>query len=558
MDKYTLMIDDYEFDLGNFSWPISSNSTEAQQWFNRGIVWTYGFNHEEAVFCFRNAVAIDPDCSMAHWGVAYAAGPNYNKPWEFFDDEDKLKSLQTAYDASRSALELSYQSTPVEQALIKAIQPRYQSRQPTEGMNLWNDEFALEMSRVKELFPNDAFIESIFAEAMMIRTPWEFWDQDTGLPLQGSDTLKARAVLESGIERLHRLGLPTNPGLLHMYIHLMEMSKQPEVALEAAYELRNLVPDSGHLCHMSSHISNLCGDYTSTLESNSVAVEADKKYLKRYGPVNYYSFYRCHNYHFKIFGAVFLGKYKLAIDTAEELISTLPEELLKLKSPPMADWLECFVTVKHHIWVRFGKWQLILDEEFPIDRDIYCATVATMRYARAVSYAVLGKIEEAEYERMEFELAFKKVPYSRVLFGNTYLDILAVAREMMNGELEYRKGNYPLAYSHLHRAIELSDNLPYDQSWGWMQPVRHVIGALLLEQGCVNEALAHYHADLGFDPSTRRSCQHPNNIWGLSGYHECLVRLGMTDQALSVEKQLNAAKEQSEVQVSYSCYCRMN
>jgi hypothetical protein len=76
------------YDLGPHGRSVTTTSSEAQLWFDRGLVWTYAFHHEEAVACFEAAAEADPDCAMAHWGIAYALGPNYNKPWEFFDERD--------------------------------------------------------------------------------------------------------------------------------------------------------------------------------------------------------------------------------------------------------------------------------------------------------------------------------------------------------------------------------------------------------------------------------------------------------------------------------------
>ena len=67
----------YDFDLGPWTRKVSTSSDACQRWFDRGLNWTYGFNHEEAVACFRRAASEDPSCAMAWWGVAYANGPFY-------------------------------------------------------------------------------------------------------------------------------------------------------------------------------------------------------------------------------------------------------------------------------------------------------------------------------------------------------------------------------------------------------------------------------------------------------------------------------------------------
>ena len=227
---------------------------------------------------------------------------------------------------------------------------------------------------------------------------------------------------------------------------------------------------------------------------------------------------------------MFLGQFRVAIETADEMIATIPEKLLKVESPPMADWLEGFIPVRQHVLVRFGRWDDILSQALPADTDLYCVTTATMRYARALAHATLNRVAEAEREAEAFEEAFSRIPDSRYLFNNSCKDILAVARKMMHGEIEYRRGQFDLAFEHLREAVKLDDSLPYDEPWGWMQPVRHALGALLLEQGRIEEAAETYRTDLGLASGLNRPCQHPDNVWSLHGYHECLRRLGRTDE----------------------------
>ncbi|MGE4253540.1 MAG: hypothetical protein AB7F09_29430, partial [Parvibaculaceae bacterium] len=400
----------------------------------------------------------------------------------------------------------------------------------------------------------DLDIATLFAEAIMNRTPWALWDIATGKPADGADTMEAIHVLERAMAQP---GGAQHPGLLHMYIHLMEMSPQPEQALRAADQLRSLVPDAGHLRHMSTHIDVLCGHYAATVKSNSDAIVADRKFLEREGPVNFYSLYRCHNYHFKIYGAMFLGQYAPALEAAEEMIATLPEELLRIESPPMADWLEGFVPMKMHVLIRFGKWAEIIAEPLPADAALFLVTTAMIHYAKAVAHAARGNVKAAEAEAALFKAAHARVPPTRYVFNNTCLDILAVATAMMRGEIEYRKGNLQEAFVHLRQAITLDDNLPYDEPWGWMQPTRHALGALLLEQGQVAEAEAVYRADLGLDGTLRRACQHPENVWSLHGFHECLTRLGKTAEAAIIKQRLDIAAARADVSIKASCFCRL-
>ena len=549
-------MDDYAYDLGAYHRPVTTRSPDAQTWFDRGLTWCYGFHHEEAIACFERALAADPDCAMAHWGIAYAIGPNYNKPWEAFDAEDLQQSLARAHAASLAARELAGGATPVERALIEALPVHFPSDTPESDCAVWDAPYAEALRAVYREFPEDPDVCTLFAEALMNITPWALWDLSTGEIAEGAHTAEAQEVLEGALERLNESG-DAHPGLLHMYIHLLEMSPHPERALKAADQLRGLVPDSGHLRHMPTHIDVLCGHYRTVVECNHNAIVADRKYLEREGALNFYSAYRSHNYHFKIYGAMFLGQFGPAMEAAEELIETLPEELLRMGSPPMADWLEGFVPMKQHVLIRFGRWRDILAQPFPEDRELFCVTTAMLHYARAVAHAVLGEVTEAEAEAALFQQARAAVPDSRTLFNNTCVDILAVASEMMTGEIAYRKGEHEQAFAHLRQAVALDDALPYDEPWGWMQPTRHALGALLLEQDRVEEAEAVYRADLGLDTTLSRACQHPENVWALHGFHECLTRLGKENETGLVQPRLDLALARTDVPVTASCLCRL-
>lgn len=541
------------YDLGTFSRPVTTSSPEAQLWFDRGLTWTYAFNHEEAIVCFEAAAAADPGCAMAYWGIAYALGPNYNKPWEFFDAGDLARTVDRTHAAVEQAHALAAGATPVEQALIEALRARYPQSQAVEDCSVWNAPYAEAMRTVYELAPDDLDVAALYADALINLTPWKLWDIRTGQPAAGARTLEARAVLDRAIE----LGAGArHAGVLHLYIHLMEMSPAPEQALMVADRLHGLVPDAGHLQHMSSHLDVLCGDFRRVVSGNSDAIEADEKYLQRAGAMNFYTLYRSHDYHFKIYGAMFLGQSEVALETAAQLEASIPEELLRVESPPMADWLEGFLAMRVHVFIRFGRWADILARPMPADRQLYCVTTAMLHYARGVALSATGLISEAEAERELFQRAVADVPETRTLFNNTCLDILAIAAQMLEGELRYRKGEYDQAFAALERSIALDDNLPYDEPWGWMQPTRHAYGALLLEQGRVPEAEAVYRADLGLDDTLPRPAQHPGNVWSLHGLHECLVRLGKTAEARIISHQLKIAAALADVPIESSCFCR--
>jgi tetratricopeptide (TPR) repeat protein len=536
------------YDLGSYSRPVTTTSDEAQRWFDRGLIWTYGYNHEEAISCFQKAVEADPGCAMAHWGVAYCIGPNYNKPWEAFEEEEKPEALALALNSLEKAHQHLEEVSPVERDLIIALTTRYPNDGPTDDYEPFNDAFADAMRAVHHRHKDDLDVCTLFAEAMMNRTPWQLWDLTSGQAAEGADTIEARAALEDAFQCAEAW---SHPGLLHMYIHLMEMSPNPELALRHGDALAQLVPDSGHLLHMATHIDVLCGDYMNVVSRNHQAIQADTKYLREAGADNFYTVYRCHNYHFKIYGAMFLGQVTAALQTANELIDILPPSVLR----PMADWFEAFVPMKQHALIRFGRWQDIVDQTLPEDPQLYSVTTAMMRYARTVALANLKRIDEAETECNRFRDAQEAVPESRMLFNNSCQDILKVAEQMMRGELAYHRGDFDCAFDHLRQSVKLDDELPYDEPWGWMQPTRHALGALLLEQQRFSEAEAVYRADLGLDATLSRACQHPENVWSLFGLHQCLVQRGELHESALIGLQLEKARARAEVPVKASCYC---
>lgn len=305
---------------------------------------------------------------------------------------------------------------------------------------------------------------------------------------------------------------------------------------------------------MATHIDVLCGDYYNVFARNSRAIEADRTWLEREGPDNFYTLYRCHNYHFKIYGAMFLGQPEPALQAADELVATLPDEPVLRR---LADWFEAFVPMKMHVLVRFGRWQEILAAPLPEDTELYAMTTALMRYARTVALANSGDLTGAEAESRLFVAARDAVPASRLLFNNTCGDILQIAEEMMLGELDYKKGNIEAGLEHLRRSVKLDDSLPYDEPWGWMQPTRHALGALLLDAYRYEEAEAIYRADLGLDDTLARACHHPQNVWSLHGLHECLVHRDEKVEVLHVKRLLDKAVARAQVPVHSSCYCRV-
>jgi len=548
----------YNFNTGTYSFKVSTKSIDAQLWFNRGLIWAYGFHWEEAVTCFKESVKADPDCAMGWWGVAYSVGPEYNRMWHQLDEIELPLVLSECFKASQRALELNSNVTPMEKDLINALAVRHPSDCAPDNFDDWTEAYADAMRIVKKKYPTDPDVSALLVEAIISRTPWKLWNLNSGKPSEGASTLEAKDILEEAMADVELKGSHPHAGLLHYYIHVMEMSPTPEAALRAGDIMRTLVPDCGHLLHMPTHIDFQCGNYNDVVERNSEAIESDKKVIARDGNLNLFAGSVIHNIHFKLYGAMFMGNYSSSMEAISQFDELVPEDLLRIKSPPMANLYEGYYGLKYHALIRFGKWQKIIDLEAPTDPDLYLVTTTIYRYAKALAYAALGDVPSAIKEQKLFQISFKMVPDERVMFNNKCVDLLKIADAMLNGEIEYRKNNFEVAFKHLNQAIKNEDTLPYDEPWGWMQPARHALGALLLEQGQVERAEEVYKADLGFDSSLIRARRHPNNVWSLHGLAECLKRQDKKIELGLISQSLSLAMGRADIPIKASCFCRLH
>lgn len=548
-----------DFDLGAKSFPIRTASPMAQQLFDLGLNWCFGFNQEEGLACFKRAIECDPDCAMLYCGAAYAAGPFYNMPWCDFSDAEAAECTAFCHGLIQTALRLSVQASPLEVALIKALSHRVQEPNTVTmaTFDSWDDAYADAMRDVYRKHPENLDIAALFVEAMMSRTPWKMWDVTTKLPPRGADTLEAIDVCEEAIAQADRQLVAQHPAILHLHIHLLEMSTTPERAMASADRLGGLCPDAGHVHHMPGHIYVLCGEYEKACIASQAAIEVNRKYLAYAGPYNYYTTARCHDLHLMMYAAMLSGQFAPAMAAAEEICENLTPDVIDLKSKPfIAATMEGYFSVKMHVLVRFGYWQEIVDSPMPEEAALYCVSTVMHHYAKAIANAALGNVAEAEQQKTAFYLALEHIKPGRKFFNNPALTTLAVGEMMMLGEVEYHKGNYPLAFAHLRESVRRCDNLHYSEPWPWMHPPRHALGALLLEQGHYVEAEEVYRADLGLNDTVPRCAQHLSNIWSLHGLAECLKHRGADAELAQLQPQLDRAQALSDIAVTSSCCCR--
>jgi tetratricopeptide (TPR) repeat protein len=341
-----------------------------------------------------------------------------------------------------------------------------------------------------------------------------------------------------------------------MHIHALEMSPTPERALNSADTLRGWAPDAGHLEHMPAHIYVLCGAYAEAVEQSRRAVAADDRYLSFGGDDNFYTTARCHDLHLYVYSAMLLGQYRTALHAADRIRAIATPELLATSAPFMASILDGYSGMRSHVQVRFGKWRELTLEPPPSEPEISPFRAAMFHYAKGVAHAALGEIAAAEAAEAAFHAARDGFSTEAIFLSNTVRDTLGVGAAMMAGEIAYRRGDHDQAFDALRLAVERHDTLNYTEPWAWMHPPRHALGALLAEQRRFEEAEAVYRADLGYDQTVPRPCQHPDNVWAMHGLLECVVRRGDEREAEILSQRLMLAQARTDFPVTSACCCR--
>lgn len=520
-DRQTSLLPLYD-GLSKYHRSVTTESKEAQAYFDQGLALYYGFNHEAAILSFQQAIAFDSSCVMAWWGQAISSGPNINNP----DMDEKAK--KAAWETFMKAREKLESASPVEHALITALSERYTWPAPDDRKSL-DLAYAEAMGETFAAFPDDIDVAVLYADALMNLRPWDLWTSE-GVPQPG--THEIMAVLESVLEKQ-----ADHPGACHFYIHTMEASPFPEKALPAANVLRNRMPGAGHLVHMPSHIDIRIGAYEDAIIANTKAIMADSIWEPAGG---FYTIYRAHNYHFLAYAAMFDGQKELALSASEDLIDQIPLELVRA----YPDFLDGFIAVPTHVMVRFGMWEELINQARPPE-DFYLTT-AFWHYGRTVAYAASGQVNKATEEYKALLNAYENVPDSRLIGNNPGKTVLDIGILMAKGELEYRKGNYDEAFSLLRQAVQKDDDLRYDEPWGWMMPIRHALGALLAEQGLYEEAEEVFNADL---------LLHPNNGWALRGLVSCYHQSEQHQKAMITEKLFVESWSRSDISLKAACFC---
>jgi tetratricopeptide (TPR) repeat protein len=512
------------YELGTFSRPVTTRSPEAQRYFDQGLAFLYGFNHDEAIRSFRRAAELDPSCAMAHWGVAVANGPHINNPVLPRD------RAQAAWDALGRAQAASAAASPVERALIVALAARY-AEPPPEDRRQLEIAYANAMRAVWAAFPTDPDVGALFAEAMADLRPWDLWLPD-GEPQPGTEELVAT------LEAVLRLD-PRHPLALHLYIHAVEASTQPGRADAAADALRERLPGLGHLVHMPSHIDVRRGRWQEAIVANGKALAADRSYAARAPEQGFYRLYMAHNHHMLTYGAMMTGQSTLAERTIREMVDDIPLEFYKAN--PFADG---FMAMPLEVLMRFGRWDEILAA--PAFPDFVPISRALQHHARGVALAATERLADSEKELLAFLEARTKVPKEAFFGNNTGADVLDVAERVLRGELLFRAGKRDEGIALLREGVTREDKLRYDEPPDWIQPVRHTLGAALLQAGRFAEAEAVFREDLA---------KLPDNGWGLYGLYRSLQMQKKRAESAAALKRFEAVWSRADLKIQSPCLC---
>jgi tetratricopeptide (TPR) repeat protein len=316
----------------------------------------------------------------------------------------------------------------------------------------------------------------------------------------------------------------------------MEPTKYPERAEDAADRLQHLVPGAGHLVHMPSHIYVRVGRYADATRANELASLADEEYITQcriqgFYPVSYYP----HNVHFLWFAETMRGRSGSAIQAARKVASKLSPEVLR-----DAPLLQFFAAVPYQALVRFGKWDEILKEP-PPDYDGPLVT-GLWHFARGMAHSARQQFEKAEAELHVLRKLAKDPKVAEIVLWspNSIDKLLSISALVLEADMASRKGEYDHAIGVLDKAVRLEDGLNYIEPPDWGLPVRHLLGAVLLEAGRPKEAETVYWEDL------RRN---PENGWALFGLSQALLRQNKNEQVMAIDKRFRLAWPEADVQL---------
>ena len=514
--------------LGDHSHSITTSQDGVQEYFDQGLVLAFAFNHAESIRSFKAAQTLDPSCAMCYWGEALARGPNINVTSNgkaVMSDGERIK----AFEAALKAKDLMVNSTPKEQAYITALSSRYDG-DITSDRNVLDLSYAEAMEKVVRIYPEDMDAASLYSEALMNTMPWNYWSDD-GSPKP--DTIKVISKLEEVLEKE-----PNHPLAIHLYIHAVEASSSPERAELAAERLGNLVPGAGHLVHMPAHIFWRVGRYHDASEANINAAKVDEEYIAQCNAQGFYpAAYYPHNIHFLWAASTMEGRSELSIESALKVAKYVNLDQIKLFPT-----IEYFHTIPLLSYVRFGKWEEILNSSKPAPEFKYSQGI--YHYAKGMAYAAGGELQKAREEQSQI-LPLKESKEVKIIIkgGQPSGLLLEIASELLTGQIAFSNNNFSIASRHFEAAVNLQDSLPYTEPPFWYYPARQSLGNSLMKEGKISAAENVYRRDLQ---------DYPRNGWSLFGLSLALKAQGKTEEAEEVNKKFRLIWQLSDIKLEAS------
>lgn len=508
--------------LGNYHHSISTQSSQAQRYFDQGLTLAYGFNHAEAARSFKEAARLDPNCAMCYWGLAYVLGPNINAPME-------ADTVPPAWEAVQKAIKLSKNASEREKDYIKALGKRY-SADPKADRKPLDLAFAAAMEEVSLRYPKDWDAATIYAEALMNTMPWDYWQED-GQPKP--ESIPMIKTLEDVLKHD-----PDHPGANHYYIHAVE-KERPELGIAAADRLQTLVPGAGHLVHMSSHIYIRVGRYHDAVVANQRGIEADRDYITQCHAQGLYPLaYMPHNHHFLWFAAMMDGQSEVALEAAHHT-GMVDEKLMR--QPGLDGALQHFFTIPFYTQIRFEKWDKILATPAPAKDLRY--PLGVWHYARGMAFVNQNQPDRAKKELEQVQaIAAEPAMKELMIWGfNSTASVLDIAQEVLSAQIAAKEQDYDSAIAHLQKAVTLEDAMTYTEPADWYQPTRQALGEMLLKADRPSEAEKIFREDLDI---------YPENGWSLYGLAQSLQAQNKTAEAQKVQKRFKRAWKYADISLN--------
>ncbi len=517
---------------GTYSKKISTKNKEAQQFFDQGLRLAWGFYFPESIASYLEAARHDPDHPMPYWGMAHAMGPNPNSRYSGMPDDPKGEGLK----AIKKAMDRIENASDMEAKLIQALYTLY-DKVTYPDVSQRDQAYLAEMRQLNRDFPNDPDIAALYASSYMSIQRWNYWG-DQGEPI--SETLSVAEALEHIMSKDL-----SHPGVLHLHIHLIEASAEPERALVAADNLERTIPIVGHVVHMPSHIYVRVGQYQKALEQNIRSQKVDKEFAEIWGDLplpnlgTYPLSHKIHSGHaldFVRYAASVQGNYDLASESAWTMANSIKDKQIMIMQGQKR------VAAPWQVLKTFGKWDEILKLKPKHTGTPYLDGIWS--YVKGSAHLAKGNKKQAREELNKLKQIINLPNVDKYRAGATPVSrVLKAAAYGLEGEIFLAGGKYSEAIEAFTLAVALEDQNNYTEPPDWPHPMRLYLGSALLAANKFKEAEKVYRRDLDWNK---------NNGWSLFGLQQSLQLQGKTDEAEIIYNEFLSAWQRADIKLSDS------